>query len=514
MKTAFWLVVILAIFIPERIHASPPAREAVVGMYVHTHWPYNHPYAARTWTFQDWQGYLTGLRELGYNTVLFWPLIETMPRILTASDKAHLQKISEVIDFAQNELGMRFHVVLCPNLVADDAVAIQAEFEHRHFFHSDLRIDPKNLAAVEEMLARRVEALRPLANADAIVIIDSDPGGYPGSTNQEFVDLLVAHRRMLDTLRPGIELVYWMHAGWPAYGRFYSTGEFEFGTEEEFKEVLTLLKAANPEPWSLANNLEAATALGLADRVVNFSYGQIEVEPQFPLTNFWEGKAFKAGTESGPRGIVGNAQSHVLQLPNTLAFARGAQGQSLSVEDFIALGNRLVRGHGEVIAHGWRAMGSQDPAEMDSAAAALAALELEPLEGGDLQGLIFGDSSRFVTDLRMQLYVASAFSRLVQADQRNADLRKPLADFVAAVRPWQERTGYQNQWQWPDLKRILAALNQPETNAALEPALLAETPFGKVKEGYAHKEKQTLRLIEAMAALVKRQNELRSDQLE
>jgi hypothetical protein len=43
------------------------------------------------------------------------------------------------------------------------------------------------------------------------------------------VALLEAHRRLFDRLRPGIELVYWMHAGWEAYCRFYQTGEIAWG---------------------------------------------------------------------------------------------------------------------------------------------------------------------------------------------------------------------------------------------------------------------------------------------
>ena len=41
--------------------ASQPLGQNVVGMYVHQHWPYNHPYAARTWTVDDYRGYYVGL---------------------------------------------------------------------------------------------------------------------------------------------------------------------------------------------------------------------------------------------------------------------------------------------------------------------------------------------------------------------------------------------------------------------------------------------------------------------
>lgn len=503
MKLLLLAVICFTTSIIPGLHAAAP-KQPIVGMYVHTHWPYNYPYAARTWTLEDWQGYLKGLKELGYNTVLFWPLVETMPQTLTPSDQAHLQKIARVIDFAHEELDFRFYLVLCPNIVADDAVAIQADFERRHFFHSDLRVDPNDATAVAAMIKRRARVLQPLARADGIVIIDSDPGGFPGATNEAFVNLLTTHRRMFDTLRPGIELVYWMHAGWPAYSRYYETGNFRRGSRDEFTEVLSLLKKENPEPWSLANNLEAATDLGLEDRVVNFRYGQIEQEPQFPFTNFWPEKAYKAGADSAPRGIVGNAQSHVLQLPNTFAFVRGTRKEPVQPADFRNFAERLISGRGETIAHAWQALASKDPVIMRSAAKKLASIDHASLMGGDLQGLIFRDPTRYVTDLGMQLQVAAAYADLLDAEKKHHSLLDPLTGVLSAVRPWQERTGYQNQWKWPDLKRILASLNAPEINAVLAPRYLGETPFGKIKEGYYHKEKQTSLLIEAIAATVER----------
>ncbi|MBX7122016.1 MAG: hypothetical protein K1X42_07780 [Opitutaceae bacterium] len=503
MKLLLLAVICYTTSIIPGLHAAAP-KQPIVGMYVHTHWPYNHPYAARTWTLEDWQGYLKGIKEMGYNTVLFWPLVETMPQALTPSDQAHIQKIARVIDFAHEELGLRFYLTLCPNIVADDAVAIQADFERRHFFHSDLRVDPNDATAVATMIERRARVLQPLARADGIVIIDSDPGGFPGATNEAFVNLLMAHRRMFDTLRPGIELVYWMHAGWPAYSRYYETGNFKRGTKDEFTEVLSLLKKKNPKPWSLANNLEAATALGLEDRVVNFRYGQIEQEPQFPFTNFWPKKAWQAGADSAPRGVVGNAQSHVLQLPNTFAFAKGARKEVVQPADFRNFAERLIHGHGETIFHAWETLASNDPVNMRNVAEKLAAINPASLTGGDLQGLIFRDPAGYVTDLGMQLQVAAAYTDLLNAEKKHRSLLDPLADFLSAVRPWQERTGYQNQWKWSDLKRILAILDIPEINVVLTPRYLSETPFGKIKEGYYQKEKQTSLLIEAMAAAVER----------
>ena len=37
-----------------------------LGMYIHMHWAYRHPYAARTWSMDEWRGYASGLQALGY----------------------------------------------------------------------------------------------------------------------------------------------------------------------------------------------------------------------------------------------------------------------------------------------------------------------------------------------------------------------------------------------------------------------------------------------------------------
>ena len=148
------------------------------------------------------------------------------------------------------------------------------------------------------MLTWREKLLKPFRQADAVVFIDSDPGGYPHSTNKEFVGLLMRYRQLFDKLRPGgIELVYWSWAGWPAYGRYYATGNFAPGTEQEFVEAFTMLKERNPEPWGLAPSGSAAYAqkVGLQSRVINFNYNAIEEDPVFPMTNFGGSVAYGAG---------------------------------------------------------------------------------------------------------------------------------------------------------------------------------------------------------------------------
>jgi len=212
-----------------------------LGMYVHTHWAYRHPYAARTWTLDDWRGYLSGLKALGYDVVQVWPMIDVMPSPLTASDREHLERLASVIDMAHEAFGMRVFVGACANTVGNERAAAFG-FQDRPYFVTERRLNPGDPTEVEELFGRRREALSPLARADGCWVIDSDPGGYGGSPPEEFVALLRRYRNLLDELRPGIELVYWVWWGWPARRHLAEK-------KEVWRTTLSGLKEANPEPW-------------------------------------------------------------------------------------------------------------------------------------------------------------------------------------------------------------------------------------------------------------------------
>ncbi len=445
----------------------------IIGMYVHQHWPYNHPYAARTWTLDDWRGYIGGLQKLGYNTIMIWPMLETMPNPLTPSDRLYLERLARVIDLLHDEFGMTVWLTLCPNVAADDAQAAKASFEKRHFFYCDQRLNPADPAAMQAMMAHRRSLLEPLAKIDAVAIIDSDPGGYAGSTNAEFVALLAEHRRMLDQLRPGIELVYWMHVGWQAYGDFYKTGRFRWGTEEEHAEMLEALKALDPHPWGIAagdlgNASARAARLGLGEKLISFSYGRIEGEPSFPFTNFGDDNAYVGGKQATARGVMGNAQTHCVQLPNTFAFARGASGRPIQQEDFVSFADDLIPGLGPAIVQAWQALAGKDAKTMRRAAVELEALPDKSLAPGRLGGLLFGSPRRFIIDLVMQLRLKAAFETLRAEAGAGQPTQEALREFGRAFKTWQGQHGYENACWWPELNETLRLLDIPDINTLLD----------------------------------------------
>src|SRR5262249_42728699 len=156
----------------------------------------------------------------------------------------------------------------------------------------------------DRMMRWREKLFQPLAKVDAVAVIDSDPAGYPGSNTTAFIGLLGEHRKMFDRLRPGIELLYWMHARWPGDCRFYETGKFAMSKPDEYADALKQLVKLNPEPWGLAGNIYYPNQAGLTNRAIDYRYGAVEGEPSIPSTNFGSDRAYKAAQGGTGRGVM------------------------------------------------------------------------------------------------------------------------------------------------------------------------------------------------------------------
>lgn len=481
----------------------------MLGMYLHQHWSYNHPYAVRTWTIEDWRGYIGGIQRLGYNTILIWPMLEIMPEPLTPSDEKQIALIAKVIDMAHNDFKMGAYIVLCPNVSPKSEEGRKYTFQNRPFFHTDDRVDPGDPVAFGKLMAWREKLFAPLAAADGLFIIDSDPGGYPNSTNMEFVYILGAHRRMLDKLRPGIEVVYWSHFGWESYGKFYATGKLVRGKDSEPVEAVSLFSKQRSEPWGIATSgfpPNFVDSIGQGHRVISFPYGSIEGEPSFPLTIYGGDRAYNGGKKQGQRGVMGNAQTHCVQLPNTFAFARGAQGMTVEKEDYIEFANDLIPDQGTLIVESWEALQGQDTKRMKNAVKRLSRLKSNNITAGDLKGLLFGDPARFINDLVLQLQLASSMydfrSAVNQGTPKSAAVKRALSSLVSAAEAWQGKHGYSNSWSWRPMEEALRKLGSEQLNATLNSHKFTsdegDTPFDKVKNGLAQLESYSPRLIASM----------------
>jgi hypothetical protein len=428
----------------------------MLGMYVHTHWAYNRPYAARTWTLQDWEGFLGGLTRLGYDLVMVWPQLDCMPPEPTTSDRAFLGKLHEVIDLAHDRLGMKVLLTLCPNTVGNEKAAGYT-FEERPYFVCEKKVNPAEEDEVGAFLAARRAQLSLVSNADGIAIIDSDPGGYIGSTNAEFVRLVLGQVAVLRSLNPSAEFVYWMLAGWESYNRFWEKARdgdeahmWEEWHGDDFVETLTLMREQLAEPWWILGWLDrhqaAIEQLGLSDKAMSCPYGVIEGEPTFPLTNCATDNVASTVRQrhrkAFPRGSMANAQTHCLQLPHTAAFAHFAQEGMAEAFDLAAFAERLLPGLGETVASGWSVLETSEPEAQRRAAVGVRQAVARVGGTGDLGGLLFGDPERFLIDLAMNLELRAALGDFGRTRETDADPVPALRAVLEVLVPYQRRTGF------------------------------------------------------------------------
>jgi len=219
---------------------------------------------------------------------------------------------------------------------------------------------------------------------------------------------------------------------------------------------------------------------------------------------------------------MGNAQTHCVQLPNTFAFARGANGQPVNENDYVAFADRLIRGQGRTIVDAWKAIGGNDSATMRVAAKQLAALSRQRLSTGDLRGLLFGSPRRFLNDLVLQLRVKAAYSDFVRAVDSGQGVAHALASFIAATERWQRTHGYENMWGFPGMNETLRKLNSPTVNHVLDYIDVTgvwfeknpgATPFERIRAGFRSVETYTPQMISALKqTLVKLRGGANSEQ--
>jgi len=458
----------------------------MLGMYIHTHWSYRHPYAARTWTLEDWRGYLGALRRLGYDFVMFWPLTDCMPVELTPSDKALLEKLGRVIGIAHDEFGMKFYLTAGPNVIGN-ARASEYTYEDRPYFVCEWKVNPKAPAEVKRFLDGRRRQLATLADVDALVIIDSDPGGYIGSTNEEFVRLAEAQVGILRERNPRVEFIYWMWFGWEMYNRWWAEmakPEKERRPVEgnDFPVTLALIRERIAEPWSVfvswKSHIDATGAPDLVAKRLFNPYGLIEGEPTFPLTNVHpqrirEGLApYVSAPHLYPRGVIANSQTHCLQLPGAYYFSHFARGGGADDTNLAGFADEVLPGSGESVARAWEAISSGEPERLREAADGLTGQFDRSRPIGPLSGFLFGDPNRFIADLVWNLTIRCKLVEFQRRfDESSTEQRRgAVRDLLSVLRPYQQRLGFADACFGPlveVLNKRVATLGDPQVNAAL-----------------------------------------------
>jgi len=365
---------------PARIALPLNRRErpdfALRGMYAHQHWDYRYPYALRTWQAEDWNRYVDLLAYFGYDLFQIWTMVGIVPLPPSPADETFLQKYVAVTEHAQRNHGMEVWLGECANNVCErrDLPPIEA----RDYFAAETLKNPGDPKQFRQLMDARRAFYSLVNNADGYWIIDSDPGGWRGSPAEQFVDILVGNRRLIDEctqLGPRAKLVYWMWMGWGAESR-----------QENWRRAVRGLKQrAHPPLWFSAcwpDHIRMVGDEGVSSTTVFYPYNAIEPEPSLPFTTVTPDRLREAVAVAAEHrelsGAMGNAQTPLVQLPNIYYFGRAAwrlEDRAISREQMAAdLARLIFPHHAKELTRGWLALAGSDAVE-----ARRAARELEDL---------------------------------------------------------------------------------------------------------------------------------------
>lgn len=293
------------------------------GMYAHTAWIYAYPYALRTWEFPDWTAYVDWLAQNEYNLLQIWIPVGIMATPPDPSDQAWLEMLGQVVRYAQEERGFRVWVgEAANNLIVQPPPVPFREREYFQYYLGNLRdpSDPQTLGAIQRS---RANLYQTFPRADGFWVIDSDPGGWPGSPTRDFVAILRLHAELMEQWAdPQAQLIYWVWLGWGTVA-----------PEQCWEEALRGLAGSERTRWGVladVRHLPTIARLGMASRTVLMPYGAIEGEPRMPYTQVTPrlDTAVDTAVRYGLAGVMGNAQTPHVQLPNIWRLGRALWGEA------------------------------------------------------------------------------------------------------------------------------------------------------------------------------------------
>jgi hypothetical protein len=345
------------------------------GVYAHTAWVYNYPFALRAWHLRDWERYVDLLAYQRVNLLQIWSPISIMSVPLSAADRDYLAMFKEVIRYARDERG--FRSVWVGDAANDVGLPSKTPVATRQYYVVHSLLNPAVPAQMKDIIDSRRSLYQVDSNADGYWVIDSDPGNWPGSPSQDFVRILEANRKLIDqiTNQGGhARLIYWIWQGW--------------GTQSTTENITSVLKgwqeAENGRPLTVLacspTALEVASRFRLIPQTVWFPYGAIEGEPSSPYTalRFEAIRDSFKGLAAFPnlKGVLGNAQTPLIQIPNIRFYQRIAWDRDYASKPQLAVLEDTARDtYPEItqdVAHGWLLL-----SEHDSAASRATAIALE-----------------------------------------------------------------------------------------------------------------------------------------
>jgi hypothetical protein len=158
--------------------------------------------------------------------------------------------------------------------------------------------------------------------------------------------------------------------------------------------------------------------------------------------------------------VMGNAQSHVLQLPHTYFFAQLGRGRGREAINLSKFAEELIAGWGADIAEGWTALVGEDETRLAAILERLKGARMETLKPGRLVGLTLDDPRRFLDDLIAQVACKLAGVRLQQALASRQGIIPAARELESALRVWAAMHGFADYYGGPFRRFVHPLLGQ------------------------------------------------------
>jgi len=315
---------------------------------------------------------------------------------------------------------------------------------------------------------------RTVNNADGYCMIDSDPGGWPQSPISEQVKIFQRARALLDRYHVNgnkATLIDWMWVGWGRH-KFFSpsktvVSQYDWTSQNPDASDLAFMgdtirnfKQNLAEPWSLIAGfspyLDTCRKEGVLEKTVFLPYGVIEVEPAFPSTrvslNSIRSVFDFVQDLSELRGVMGNNQTPLLQLPRTFFFLSAAwelDYKNRSEREVLQdLSEQLYPQNSNFIAECFLALEDNNSNKIDDLLGRLQTLLTQGKIGrpGALGRKLFPDPIVVAKSLVFQLKIRAARERFLQAltgEPTRSMCEVLIVDYLGALLSWSQETGWE-----------------------------------------------------------------------
>jgi hypothetical protein len=457
---------------PSELQSTP--RFALRGIHLNG-WPINYPYAFRAWQESDWQRFIDLVWLQRANLLLLWPSFEILPFPLSPEDEAYLQEVRRVVDYAQTQRGLEIWIMHSANRIAVSNCGVRDPRPRPYWVDKCQKdMNPADPQQADRVMKSLEACYQVVNNPEGFCMIDSDPGGWPQSPISDQLKIFKGVRALLDRHNlhgTRTKLIDWMWVGWGRH-KFLSSSETAIAqydwTEKNpdasdkafMGETLRNFKQNLPEPWGLISGfpqyLETCRKEGTLAKTVFMPYGVIEIEPAFPATNVplnpVRGVFESLNDFPNLKGIMGNNQTPLLQLPRTYYFLRSAWDSEYRKQSdrevLLDLAEQLHPNCKELISDSFEALEETDAQKIHEVLSRLATgVEQKHLgRPGALGRRLFPDQFEIARNLVFQLKIRLARQRLIQSlggKPSRDDCERLVETYLDALLAWDQETGWE-----------------------------------------------------------------------